>query len=191
VQGVLFGSVQAGSDMALDIERGFFDRLVASPVSRTSILVGRLGGAAAVGATQAALFTFVLMPFGATVESGPIGVVLLVIGGALVAVAFGGFLVAFAIKTGSAEAVHGAFPLVFVSLFLSSCFFPRETMSGWFKAVADLNPISYVVEGMRVPITGVGTTTEMLFGLAVVTILAASALTASLMALTRRLRRGS
>ena len=43
----------------------------------------------------------------------------------------------------------GTFPLFFALLFFSSAFFPRETMTGWFKTVADLNPISYLVEAMR------------------------------------------
>jgi ABC-2 type transport system permease protein len=54
-----------------------------------------------------------------------------------------------AIRTGSAEAVQGAFPLLFVLLFFSSAFFPRETMSGAYKRIADINPISYLVEGLR------------------------------------------
>jgi ABC-2 type transport system permease protein len=38
---------------------------------------------------------------------------------------------------------------VFVLLFASSAFFPRQTMTGWFRRLADLNPISHLVEGMR------------------------------------------
>jgi ABC-2 type transport system permease protein len=54
-----------------------------------------------------------------------------------------------AIRTGSAEAVQGAFPLLFVLLFFSSAFFPRELMTGAYKRIADVNPISHLVEGMR------------------------------------------
>jgi ABC-2 type transport system permease protein len=149
LQGVLFGSVQGGADMATDIERGFFERLIASPVSRVSILVGRLGGAAATGAAQAVVFVAVFSLFGAKVEGGIAGVAVLVVAASMVALAFGGFMNAIAIRTGSTEAVQGSFPLVFALLFLSSTFFPRETMSGWFKRVADLNPVSHIVEGMR------------------------------------------
>ena len=68
---------------------------------------------------------------------------------ALMAVAVSGLGIILALRTGSAEAVQGTFPLFFVLLFFSSAFFPRETMTGWFKAVADVNPISYLVEAMR------------------------------------------
>jgi ABC-2 type transport system permease protein len=45
--------------------------------------------------------------------------------------------------------VQGAFPLLFVLLFFSSAFFPRELMTGAYKRIADINPISHLVEGMR------------------------------------------
>jgi ABC-2 type transport system permease protein len=53
------------------------------------------------------------------------------------------------LKTGSSEAVQGSFPLLFIALFFSSAFFPRETMQGAYRAIANANPISYWVEGLR------------------------------------------
>lgn len=149
IQGVLFGSVTGGAALATDIEQGFFDRLLATPVSRLGILVGRLAGAAAFGAFQALFFTVVLLPFGVTVKAGPIGLTVIVVSGALTGMALGGFMAAMALRTGSAEAVQGSFPLLFIAMFLSSAFFPRETMSGVYGAIADANPISYLVEGIR------------------------------------------
>ena len=149
VQGVLFGSVTGGTALATDIEQGFFDRMLATPTSRVSILLGRLAGAAAFGAAQALFFTAVLLPFGVTIKSGVAGVVVIVVSGALTAVAIGGFTAAMALRTGSSEAVQGSFPLLFIALFFSSAFFPRENMDGAYKAVADANPISYLVEGIR------------------------------------------
>lgn len=149
VQGVLFGSVTGGAALATDIEEGFFDRLLASPTSRVGILVGRLAGAAAFGAFQTLFFTLVLLPFGVRIASGPVGVVVLTLSGALTGMAIGGFTAAMALKTGSSEAVQGSFPLLFIALFFSSAFFPRQTMQGAYRAVANANPISYLVEGLR------------------------------------------
>jgi ABC-2 type transport system permease protein len=191
LQATLIGGTTSGAAFAADIEGGFFDRLISSPVSRMALVLGRLVGNVTLAIVQALLFISVAVIFGARIADGLPGVAMVLLFTILLAIAAGGLGVTLGIRSGSAEAAQGSFPLFFALMFFSSAFFPRETMSGWFKVVADLNPISYVVEGMRVPITGVGTTTEMLFGLAVVTILAASALTASLMALTRRLRRGS
>jgi ABC-2 type transport system permease protein len=149
MQGVLFGAVGGGTDMATDIQDGFFDRLVASPVSRSFILVGRLAGTAALGAVQAIVFMGVLMAFGASVKGGVAGMVTIVVVAAVLALGVGGFAVTVALRTGSAEAVQAAFPLFFVSMFVSSAFFPRQLMKGWFKAVATVNPISWMVESLR------------------------------------------
>jgi ABC-2 type transport system permease protein len=73
----------------------------------------------------------------------------MVLSGGIVSLAIGAIMSSVAIRTGSAEAVQGAFPLLFVLLFFSSAFFPRETMSGAYKRIADINPISYLVEGLR------------------------------------------
>jgi ABC-2 type transport system permease protein len=149
VQGVLFGSVQGATGLATDIEQGFFERMLASPVNRTAILVSRLAGAAFLGALQASLFAVVLTVFGARVSAGLAGYAVLVVSGALIALGFGALLAAMAIKTGSAEAVQSTFPLAFVLLFASSAFFPRETMTGWFRTLADWNPLSHITEGLR------------------------------------------
>lgn len=151
VQGVLFGAVSAGTDMATDIEEGFFERLMASPVSRTSIVVGRLAGAATLGFFQALLFLGVVAFF-TDIEGGLQAVLLIGVVAAVLAAAIGSFSVAIGLKTGSSEAVQGTFPLLFASLFLSSAFFPRDLMSGWFRSIATVNPISHLIEGIRIQI---------------------------------------
>lgn len=149
LQGVLFGATSAGADLATDIEQGFFERLLASPVSRSAILLGRLASSVAVAMIQVVVFLVVFVVFGARVESGPLGVLGLVVGGGLLGLAVASLLGAFAIRTGSAEAVQGAFPLVFILLFLSSAFYPRQYFSGWYATVAAWNPVSHYAEGMQ------------------------------------------
>ena len=149
VQGVLFGSVTGATALATDVENGFFDRLLASPSTRPGIIVGRLAGGMAYGAFQTAFFMLVLLPFGLEIKAGPVGAVALIASGTLLALAVGAIMSTMAIKTGSSEAVQGAFPLLFIALFFSSAFFPRATMSGFYATMADYNPISYLVEGMR------------------------------------------
>lgn len=149
VQGVLFGSVMGATALAADIESGFFDRLLVCPTARSSILVGRLAGAMAYGSAQTLFFVAVLVPFGLTVASGVGGVLVLACSGALTALAAGGIMSAMALRTGSSDAVQSAFPLMFILLFFSSAFFPRQLMDGAYATVADLNPISHLVEGCR------------------------------------------
>jgi ABC-2 type transport system permease protein len=149
VQGILFGSTTGATALATDIENGFFDRLLASPSTRTGIIVGRMAGGMAYGAFQSLFFVLVLLPFGLSVKGGIGGVLGLMVAGTVLALAVGALMAAMALLTGSSEAVQGAFPLLFIGLFFSSAFFPRETMSGVYGRMADFNPISYLVEGMR------------------------------------------
>lgn len=152
VQGVLFGSVAAGADMAVDIEGGFFERLLASPVARSSIVVGRLAGAAVLGFVQTWWYLGVALLFGLDVEGGGAAMIGLAVTAGLLAAGLGAAGVALALKTGSNEAVQASFPLTFTLLFLSSAFFPRDLMEGWFKAIATFNPLSYLIEGLRVQV---------------------------------------
>jgi ABC-2 type transport system permease protein len=149
VQGILFGSTTGATALATDIENGFFDRLLASPSTRTGIIVGRMAGGMAYGAFQTLFFVLVLLPFGLTIKGGVGGVIGLMVSGTILALAIGALMSAMALITGSSEAVQGAFPLLFIALFFSSAFFPRETMSGIYGTLADLNPVSHLVEGMR------------------------------------------
>lgn len=188
LQGVLIGGTAAGSAFALDIEGGFFDRLVASPVARTAILVGRIAGGVALALAQTVLFLAVAVIFGARVQGGVAGFLILLVLAGFLAVAVSGLGVVLALRSGSAEAVQGTFPLFFVLLFFSSAFFPRETMQGWFRVVADANPISYLVEAMRQQVVeGVDVRTT-LTGLAVVIGLAALAVAGSFAAFRGRLK---
>jgi ABC-2 type transport system permease protein len=188
LQGILIGGTSAGSAFALDIEGGFFDRLVASPVARTAILVGRLAGGVAVALAQTVLFVAVGVAFGARVEGGIAGFAILLLLAGFLSVAVSGLGIVLALRTGSAEAVQGTFPLFFALLFFSSAFFPRETMTGWFKVVADVNPISYLVEAMRDQIVVGVEPRPTLIGLAVVIGLAAAAVSGSYLAFRSRLR---
>ncbi len=149
IQGVLFGSITGATALATDIDNGFFDRLLTTPTSRSSILIGRLAGAMAFGGVQTIIFIAVLLPFGLRIQSGVLGAAVMVLGGVLTALAVGALLSIMALRTGSPEAVQGSFPLLFVLLFFSSAFFPRQTMTGVYRRLADANPISYLVEAFR------------------------------------------
>jgi ABC-2 type transport system permease protein len=149
MQGAFFGATSAAADLAVDIEQGFFERLIASPVRRTSIVIGRLMSSLIIGAAQAAIFMGLLACFGVRVRSGVLGVLTIIVSAALISLAMSTLMSTFAIKSGSPEVVQGMFPLVFVLMFLSSTFMARQLMHGWFRKVVGVNPITYLAEGMR------------------------------------------
>jgi ABC-2 type transport system permease protein len=150
VQASLFGSITAGADLARDIESGFFDRLSLTPMRPVALLAGMLAGVVALGLVQGVVFLAIGLLMGVEVSSGFLGMVVLVLLTVLVALGFGGVGAILALRTGSVEAVESAFPLFFVVIFLSSINLPRDLIeAGWFRFIATINPVSYLVEGLR------------------------------------------
>lgn len=191
LQGVMFGGINGGSELATDIQTGFFDRLVSAPVARSAILVGRLGGAVTFGVFQAVLFQLLVWPFGGDVEGGVPGRLVLVAVAAVLSLGFGAFAAGVAARTGEPEAVQGFFPLVFISLFLSSCFFPIALMSGWYKTVAEYNPITWMVDGMRHQVLVGFDLSEAALSLAVAGVIAVAALAFAVAQLQHRVKGAS
>src|SRR5213078_1898659 len=82
--------------------------------------------------------------------SGWLGALVLFALSLSIAAAFGAVGLFAGLRTGSAEAVQGLFPLMFILLFLSSASLPRDLIaSDWYRTVATINPVSYLIEGLR------------------------------------------
>jgi ABC-2 type transport system permease protein len=150
IQGGMFSLINTGTNLAEDIESGFFNRLALTPLRRVSLIGGLLVGVAALGVLQSAVYMLMGVVAGAHLDAGFGGVLVVLVLGSLTAVAFGAFGCAAALRTGSGEAVQSLFPLFFVFIFLSSSSLPRNLLrTGWFHAVANVNPISYLIEAFR------------------------------------------
>lgn len=149
IQGVSFGAINGASALARDLEDGFMDRLLASPVARPSILIGRLAGSLAFAMVQALVLMAIFTLMGADIAGGLATVLTLVVVSGLLALGIGGLGAALALKTGSQEVVQSTFPLLFVLIFVSSAFFPVTLMDGWYAAVARRNPITWVIDPAR------------------------------------------
>jgi ABC-2 type transport system permease protein len=151
VQSTLLAGNSGGIALAVDIEMGFTDRLLAAPISRFAMVLGRLAGTAALGAATAIWFLAIGLAFGVTIEEGALGALLMILFVSLSAVAFGAIGSAVALRAGTASVVQGLFPLVFVILFLSTAFFPANLILEPAGTVAEYNPLSFVVDGIRDP----------------------------------------
>jgi len=151
VQSLMIAGNSGGIALAVDIEMGFTDRLFSAPIPRFAIVLGRLAGTAALGLFAALWFLAIGLVFGVTFEAGAAGVLLAIVLATCAALAVGGIGAAIALRTGSASVVQGLFPLVLVILFLSSAFFPQELMIEPAKTIAQYNPLSFIVEGIREP----------------------------------------
>jgi ABC-2 type transport system permease protein len=150
VQGAVFATMGAGTDLATDVESGFLNRLALTPLRRAALLLGLLAGVVILGLVQAASYLAVGLLAGAELAAGPAGVLAIVALSLCTTLAFGSVGAVVALRTGSGEAVQGMFPLLFVFLFLSSMALPRNLIEqDWFRTVATYNPVSYLIEGVR------------------------------------------
>jgi ABC-type polysaccharide/polyol phosphate export permease len=190
MQSLLLAGNTGGIALAIDIEMGFTDRLFAAPIPRFAIVLGRLAGTAALGAFGAVWFLAIGLIFGAPIETGVLGALWAIFLVTLASVALGGIGAAIALRTGNASIVQGLFPLVFVVLFLSSAFFPQELLVEPAKTIAQYNPLSYVVDGLRDPIISSFSASETLDALLAVAGIAIASLLLSAAALRHRLRTG-
>jgi ABC-2 type transport system permease protein len=190
MQSTMLAGVSGGIALALDVEMGFIDRLIAAPISRFSFVLGRLAATGVVGALAGAWFIALGLIFGAHIKGGAAAVVVVLGLCALAALAFGGFAASLALYSGQASTVTGIFPIVFVILFLSSAFFPRDLLLEPAKTVADSNPMSFIAEGLREPIIAGISAGSIGKALAAIAIVAAIGVTLSAAGLRSRLRSG-
>ncbi|HET9737518.1 MAG TPA: ABC transporter permease [Solirubrobacteraceae bacterium] len=156
-----------------DIEGGYFDKLRASPVPRSAIVLGRLIAEVAKGALIAAAIVLLGVIFGISIASGPVGFVLLVILTALWAAVFVGFMQLIALKTRSAAATNSAGLVFFPLLFLTPNFVPRDLLTRPMEIAATLNPVTYLMEALRSLILRDLVWADILPGFAVVFVLGA------------------
>jgi ABC-2 type transport system permease protein len=147
-------------------------------------------GTAVLGALSAVWFIAVGLIFGARIEEGVPGVLLMVLFVTLSAVAFGGIGAAVALRTGRASVVQGLFPIVFVILFLSSAFFPDSLMVEPSASIASWNPLSFIVEGIRDPVISSVTVSVVAKACAALALVAAISMGLSARALRHRLATG-
>lgn len=191
VQSCLLAGNSGGIALAVDLEMGFTDRLFAAPISRFAIVAGRLAGTAAFGAVTAVWFLAIGLIFGATIEGGAPGTILMIALVALSATAFGGIGAAVALYTGRASVVQGLFPLVFVVLFLSDAFFPANLMLEPAATIAEYNPLSLIVDGLRELVIGGLDAAAVAKALGAIALIGAISIGLSALALRRRLRLGA
>jgi ABC-2 type transport system permease protein len=122
---------------------------IAFPFIQGSLL-GNLAGVMTVALFSALIYLAAGFAAGLHFEAGAAGVLVLLVLALLIALAFASLGALIGLRTGSGEAVQGVFPLLFVLVFLSSNALPRDLIAQhWFRAIATVNPVSYLFEGLR------------------------------------------
>ena len=190
IQGALFATMNAGTELARDIQTGFLNRLSLTSLRGSALLAGHLAGVVVLGIAQAVFYIAVGLILGVNFASGPAGIVVLLIFSALVALGFGALGAFLALRTGTGEAVQSMFPLLFVFLFISSMNTPRDLIAvDWFRFLASINPVSYLIECVRSLIITGWDARALALGFGIAMIIAVVSLVLSAWALTRRMTR--
>lgn len=148
---LMFAVATATSGLALvtEIDLGYFDKLLVAPIRRSSIIFGRLAADVVRGVGASTLVLLVGLAFGVEVRTGVLGAVVVVMLAALFGVAYAGFAILVALRTRNVQATQSSFLLFFPLLFLTPNFVPFDRLSGAMETLARLNPISYVIVGIR------------------------------------------
>jgi ABC-2 type transport system permease protein len=148
---LMFAVATATSGLALvtEIDLGYFDKLLVAPIRRSSLIFGRLTADLVRGIAASALVLLVGIALGARVQSGVLGAALIILLSALFGVAYAGFGMLVALRTRNVQATQSSFLLFFPLLFLTPNFVPFDRLSPLMETLARINPISYVIVGLR------------------------------------------
>ncbi|MGB5059286.1 MAG: ABC transporter permease [Candidatus Promineifilaceae bacterium] len=189
VSSSLSGSGIAAQNMVRDIESGYFDKLLLTPVSRAALLLGPiLAGAVILGIQATVVIVFALL-LGLESATGFAGLAAVVGLSILLGTGFAGFTVSAALGSGSAAATQGASFLFFPLTFLTASFVPLELLDGWLQTAAKINPITYVLEAMRGLLNTGWDSAALTQGIAACLILGLAMYTLAVFALRVRTRR--
>ena len=149
VSSALSGAGVAGQAIVRDIENGYFDKLLLTPISRGALLLGPMIAGAVTLGLQTVIVLAVGLLLGLQSATGVGGMLVVIALALILGVGFSGFTVAIALWTGSAAATQGGSFLFFPLTFLTATFVPVSLLSGWIKTAAVYNPITYILEAMR------------------------------------------
>lgn len=180
LQGAGFTGAATGVNLARDIESGWFDRLLASPAPRWVILGGMVAAAAVRSLIPATFLLVIAIAIGASFP-GIIGLLLAVIGVMAMATAAACWGCSLALKFRSQSAAPLMQAGMFVAVLFTSSYAPLALLEPWLRTVAEINPVTQVLEMTRQGFIGSVSFTETWQGLAV-----AAALIALLGALALR-----
>ena len=141
---VMFSAIFSTISIIEDRREGFLLSMLVSPAPRTSLVLGKILGAATLGWIQG-LMLLVFAPL-AGVRISPVEVVWAVAAMFLISFALTGLGFAIAWKMDSTAAFHGVMMLLLVPMWMvSGALFPMATAHGWVKAIMWINPLTYSI----------------------------------------------
>jgi ABC-2 type transport system permease protein len=176
--------------LVTDIQSGYFDRMLMSPVRRLALLLGLM--VADLALVMALTLPVLVLGFavGVGFETGVLGVLLFVLLAGFWGLAFTGFPYAIALKTGSPGAVASSFILFFPFAFLTTATLPQEALTGWLETISRYNPMTYLLAALRSLLYGGWQAEPLLEGILAIAGVAVVSMSLALAALRGRVARG-
>jgi ABC-2 type transport system permease protein len=146
---IFFSAGNAGIELVQDISNGYFKKLLIMPISRLTIILGRLTEVAVQAVFQGLIVLVLLLVAGVHFSTGFLGI--LAIFGILVLFAMGWSCISMimALRTQNARLVQSMFVLVFPLLYVTTSQAPINLLPPLFATLARYNPVTYVIEGVR------------------------------------------
>lgn len=149
VSSSLSGSGIAAQNLVRNIENGYFDKLLLTPIYRFALLTGTILAGAVILGVQASIVVGMGLVLGLEVATGALGILAVIALAMLLGLGFSGFTMSAALGSGNAAVTQSANFVFFPLTFLAPTFVPLDLLDGWLKTVARINPITYVMEAMR------------------------------------------
>jgi ABC-type multidrug transport system permease subunit len=156
LQGAGFAGAATGSNLARDIEQGWFDRLLVAPVPRPLLVVGPILGAVTRALVPVTVVLLVGVALGANLTGGLPGLIALYVAAAGFCATAGLWGVFMAVTFRTQQAGPLMQQAVFLAVFLSTAYTPEVLLRGWLAEAADLNPVTHVLElGRQATVAGI------------------------------------
>lgn len=150
----LFGTSMTGSNLTQEMQTGSHERQLVTPLSRSSLLLGRALKEIAPTVVQALLLIAVSVPFGARPSVAGVTVGLVILAGFSVGMGALSYALALAVKNQDWIFWVVQQTLLFPMLILAGMLLPLDDGPAWLRTAAHLNPLTYVVDAERLLFDG-------------------------------------
>lgn len=146
---IFFSAGNAGIELVQDISSGYFKKLLIMPISRLTIILGRLTEVAVQAVIQGGVVLILLLAVGVNFRTGVLGILAIFALLVLFAMSWSCISIIFALRTGNARMVQSLFVIVFPLLYITTSQAPINLLPKTFATLARYNPVTYLIEGVR------------------------------------------
>lgn len=149
VMSCLFGASMTGSNLLMEMQTGSHERTLVTPLSRSSLLLGRALKEIVPVVVQAVIVVAVVAPF--SFEVHPIGIVVGLVMLSVFCVGLGSLSYALALATKGQDWIFWTVQQTFLFpvLLLAGMLLSVDAGPDWLRALSRANALTYIVDAMR------------------------------------------